>query len=251
MSNPGTGESPRPALPVPLSRTFSWRRDRWVALGLAGVAALGFWLARPAAPPPGVSSEVAGWLRQLRAQPSFLRSSAADLAGHLSPRLAERISGREPVERRRLEAYQSLIAAGTNLGPATVVLVGALTDPAVEVRGFAFRVLANAGLPATEIVRLTREATTDPGALAWLCAGLLRDESGPVREFAWRCLEAFTPEAAAVRDTLAGLAGAESDPGLRDRARGLLASLPEPVGAGPEPAGGPSVGDPQLDRMIR
>lgn len=197
------------------------------------MVALGFWLTRPAVPPPGVSSEMAGLARQLRAQPSFLRSSAAKAVERLSPRLAERVSGRDTAERRRLEAYQSLIAMGTNLGPAAVMLVGALDDSAVEVRGFAFRVLANAGVPAMEVARLARQGAEDPVALAWLFAGLLRDESVPVRELAWSCLEAFTPEATAVRDTLAGFAETQSDPGLRGRARRLLAALPEPVGAAP------------------
>lgn len=203
-----------------------------MAVGWLVLLALGVWLSWPAAQLTGVPAKLAGPLRELQIQPSFLRSAAARLTGWVSPRLAERVSGREAVERRRLAAYQSLMAAGTNLGPAVVHLVGALDHPAIEARGFALRVLVNASVPADEVVRLARREQVNPVVLAQLCAGLLRDESGPVREFAWACLEAFTPAAGLVRGALTRLAEADGEPALRARAQRLLATLTDPARTG-------------------
>lgn len=210
----------------------------WLAVGAAVcVAAAAVWLGWPAPPPPGVSPELARWVRQLRARPGLHQRVATSLAGRVHPRASRWLPGflrTESVERRNLEAAHQLLRFGRGLRPAVPQLAEAFADPRPDVAFYAFMALTYSEVPAAEFVAFLQARKGDAAGGVPFYASLLATEDERVRDFAWACLEASGARAVAVEPRLRDLAS-EGDPALREQARRLLERLGLPAG-GPAPA---------------
>lgn len=180
---------------------------------------------------PGVSPEVARWIRQLKAQPGVVRRLATGLAGRIHPRAPLWLPGFlqvSRVERRNLVAAHHLLTIGPELRPAVPQLVAVFADRQPSIGFYAYMALTYSGVPAEEVVARLRQK---PGAEPWdvpFYASLLATEDERVREFSWACLEATGTEAAGAESRLQELA-TEGDPALRERARRLLGEIGRPM----------------------
>jgi hypothetical protein len=199
------------------------------------VLGTGLWW-RATRPPPGVSREVAGLIRDLQRRPAALQRVATSVATWIHPRAARHLPPLLRIERadlKRLEACHRLIALGPATRPAGTLLTRALSDPDPTISFYAFLALAHSTTPAAVVAQRARETWGSAAGPARFYAGLLTTEDERLRDFAWECLEAVGPEAAVAAGILRDVAS-EGDPPLRDRARQLLRRLgQEPPAARP------------------
>lgn len=177
-------------------------------------------------PVPGVTPEVARLVRQLQAKPGIPARLATRAARALSGRTPRWLPGFLDVDRagqRNIEAAHRLLRMGPELAPALPALVEVFGDTDPSVAFYAFLVASYSGVAPADFVKEVRArvpAVADAGSRFY--AGLLATEDEHLRDFAWGCLEAAGPPGDGVRGRLEELAR-EGDPGLRERARRLLA----------------------------
>lgn len=206
-------------------RVGRWRT--WLAAAaIAGALgwAIWWWATRP---PPGVSREVAGLVRDLGRQPAMYQRWTTAGATRLhrgARRFLPAFLLTDTVELKRLEACHRLVALGPGARPLAPQLVRTFASRDPTTSFYAFVVLVHSTVSAPTVVALAREAWGSGTGPAHFYAGLLGTEDERIRDFAWQCLEAAGNDALAVVNQLKSLA-AEGEPELRLRAGKLLQRL--------------------------
>jgi hypothetical protein len=177
---------------------------RDLALVALALSLFGWWAVRSFhAHEPPLDRKLAALVSRLETRDSLYRrvvcgwiSRALPAAADSLPRLFDPQAG--PANRQRLAAHDALLALGENARPALPRLARALAHDDPVVRTYTLVVVAHLHPDAREFMRLVQTHARDLQVpLRHLC-GVLRDEDERLREFAWACLDAAGPAAAAV-----------------------------------------------------